>query len=626
MVQVSIDSTVSSFGQLDLRPTKITGKVIVLTLMAVMSGFLFGYDTGVVSGAMLIMKVVFDLDDIWQEIIVSVTVGAAAIFALFGGWFNDRFGRKKIILLSCVLFIVGSVILGAAESREVLVVGRIIVGAAIGISSSTIPAYIAETSPPHIRGRMIVMFQLLITFGLWVAGLLDAAFSYIQDDNVNWRLMLGVAAIPALIQLIGFLFMPESPRWLANNGRTEEAFDIFTSIYGNDETGVKLAKADLDIIKEIQDQRLKEKEAKGEKNVFLEMLKHRETRKALVIGCLLMVFQQLSGINTVMYYSATIVQLGGVRSRTLAIWMAAVTSGFNFFCTFIGIYLVERAGRRLVLIGSTIGVILSLVLLGIGFALIASNSPGAQYDEALFMNGQFSELAMKDSCRGLGCDACSYLAHCGFCYELNGDPTQTGSCVSIYSNHSHEESSQYSLYGRCLRKDFDKPIVGEDVELLDPNVVFDYGYCITSYSWIPILGMTLYLCCFSVGLGGVPWTINAEIFPNWARSHGVSITTFVNWFFNLIVSLTFLSLVRAITRHGAFFFYAVVSAIGLAIFYLIVPETKGVHIEDIELIMKGSWRYNAKQARKLLKSRAQVHPVDVVINSVGEEMEKTTRF
>ncbi|KRZ14735.1 Proton myo-inositol cotransporter [Trichinella zimbabwensis] len=304
MVHISIDSSASTHAQLNIRPTKITAKVIILTLIAVLSGFLFGYDTGVVSGAMLIVKVQFDLDDIWQELIVSVTVGAAAIFALIGGWMNERYGRKKSILLSCVLFVIGSVILGAANSREVLLVGRVIVGAAIGISSMTIPAYIAETSPPHIRGRMIVMFQLLITLGFWVSGLLNAAFSYIPDDNLNWRLMLGIAAIPAFIQFVGFMFMPESPRWLAMKGQVESAFNILTGIYGEDETGVKLAQNDIDQIKDAQEQREKDNEAKGkEKFTFIAMVKRPETRKALIIGCAMQMFQQLSGINTVMYVS-----------------------------------------------------------------------------------------------------------------------------------------------------------------------------------------------------------------------------------------------------------------------------------------------------------------------------------
>ncbi|OUC47196.1 hypothetical protein D917_01480 [Trichinella nativa] len=308
------------------------------------------------------------------------------------------------------------------------------------------------------------------------------------------------------------------------------------------------------------------------------MIKKPETRKALVIGCAMQMFQQLSGINTVMYYSASIVQMGGVRSRTMAIWMAAVTSGFNFFCTFIGIYLVERVGRRKVLLGSTLGVVLSLLVLGIGFTMISVDSPVHEFDEMQYDGGKFADLAILDPCRGLGCDACSYQESCGFCYDPSS-PSSNGSCVSTYSavvNGHHVESNQWANYGRCARKDFSSPLTSETIQLAEPSTQFDYGYCITKYSWIPILAMAIYLCCFSV---------------------------------------------------GAFFLYAAISAIGMILFYLIVPETKGISIEDIEILLRGSWIYNEKKAKKVVKARnSKVHPVDIVINTVAEEAEKTTRF
>ncbi|VDP18432.1 unnamed protein product [Soboliphyme baturini] len=355
MGQLGVVLESGSVPQRNLSQMKTTGHVIFITAMAVIGGFLFGYDCGVVSGAMLIIKTQFKLNDQWQELIVSSTVIAAAVFAALGGYLNDKFGRKKTILLSSIMFAIGAAVMGLANSKEMLLVGRIIVGAGAGTSSCVIPAYIAEVTPPTTRGRMLVTFQLMITLGFWVASLSNAAFSYIKDDDLNWRLMLGVAGVPPLFQLLGFSWLPESPRWLALHSYKEKAEAVLADIYGGDEDAKRWAQADVQQMIKDQEKTQSEIEAKGGSSILSTMIKTHSTRKALVIGCMLQMFQQLCGINTVMYYSASIIQSGGIRSRTMSIWMTSVTSGVNFFCTFIGIYLIERLGRRRLILYSTIG-------------------------------------------------------------------------------------------------------------------------------------------------------------------------------------------------------------------------------------------------------------------------------
>ncbi|XP_013912820.1 PREDICTED: proton myo-inositol cotransporter, partial [Thamnophis sirtalis] len=186
--------------------------VYVAAAFSALGGFLFGYDTGVVSGALLLLKKELRLDATWQELLVSSTVGAAALAALLGGALNGYWGRRACILLASLLFTAGAVLLAAAPDKETLLGGRLVVGLGIGIASMTVPVYIAEVAPPHLRGRLVTINTLFITGGQFFASVIDGAFSYLPKGG--WRYMLGLSAIPAVIQFVGFLFLPESPRWL----------------------------------------------------------------------------------------------------------------------------------------------------------------------------------------------------------------------------------------------------------------------------------------------------------------------------------------------------------------------------------------------------------------------------
>ncbi|XP_073862703.1 proton myo-inositol cotransporter isoform X5 [Macaca fascicularis] len=265
--------------------------VYVVAVFSALGGFLFGYDTGVVSGAMLLLKRQLSLDALWQELLVSSTVGAAAVSALAGGALNGVFGRRAAILLASALFTAGSAVLAAASNKETLLAGRLVVGLGIGIASMTVPVYIAEVSPPNLRGRLVTINTLFITGGQFFASVVDGAFSYLQKDG--WRYMLGLAAIPAVIQFFGFLFLPESPRWLIQKGQTQKARRILSQMRGN-----QTIDEEYDSIKNNIEE--EEKEVGSAGPVICRMLSYPPTRRALIVGCGLQMFQQLSGINTIM--------------------------------------------------------------------------------------------------------------------------------------------------------------------------------------------------------------------------------------------------------------------------------------------------------------------------------------
>uniref|UniRef100_H2SRS5 Proton myo-inositol cotransporter n=1 Tax=Takifugu rubripes TaxID=31033 RepID=H2SRS5_TAKRU len=537
--------------QQDVTP----GFVYVLAAFSAMGGFLFGYDTGVISGAMLLLKKELELSALWQEMLISSTVAAAALSALLGGVLNGLFGRRVCILLASFFFTVGGIVLSTAPGKEVLLAGRLIVGVGLGIACMTVPVYIAEASPPHLRGQLVTVNTLFITGGQFTASLVDGAFSYLQHDG--WRYMLGLSVLPAVLQFIGFLFLPESPRWLIQRGLTQKARRVLSQIRGNQNID-----EEYDSIKNSLD----EEDSGGGNNgpVIWRMLTYPPTRRALLVGCGLHMFQQVSGINTIMYYSATILQMSGVRDDKLAIWLACLTTLTNFLFTLLGVWLVERVGRRKLTLGSILGTCLSLSVLAVGFLMSAQHSP------PVTLHPTNPSLANSTCSKYQLCEPCMLDPKCGFCYRENGSALLASSCVPV-----NKASTEHAAWGRCSNS-----------SLMKDQTYWAYNYCPTSYSWLVLLGLVLYLAAFAPGMGPMPWTINSEIYPLWARSTGNACAAGVNWTFNILVSLTFLHLAQYFTYYGAFFLYSSMALLGFFFIYGCLPETKARRLEEIEALFE----------------------------------------
>src|SRR5262249_52039815 len=211
--------------------------VYIAAVFAALGGLLFGYDTGVISGAEIFIKDVFKLSAFAQGVIVSGVLIGAVAGALSGGRPADRVRRRRLLVVTSIIFIVGSIISAVAPSPAILIGGRIIVGVAIGLSSTTVPVYISEVSPARARGWMVSLFQLAITVGILGAYLVDYGFA----ASGGWRWMLGLAVVPAAIFGLGMIFLPESPRWLAQHGRLDTAREVLGRIRGGDAAEAELA-------------------------------------------------------------------------------------------------------------------------------------------------------------------------------------------------------------------------------------------------------------------------------------------------------------------------------------------------------------------------------------------------
>lgn len=284
----------------DKRKNDVPVFVAILTISASLGGFLFGYDTGVISGAAILITDEFHLSSTQEEIVVSVTIASAAASSFFGGPLMQYWGRRPVIILAGVIFTIGAILLAVAMSYFDLVFGRFVLGIGIGLASLASPVYIAEAAPSHLRGKLVTLNTLFITGGQVIAGIVDGIFS---TTTGGWRYMLGLSGVPAVLMTLCFMFLPESPRWLVAAGRRKNALTTLQQIRGTPDVHAELEEIvassahDIGVDGEAQ---LKRGATVG------ELLQEPKIRRALVLGCGLQLLQQLCGINTLMYYSATI--------------------------------------------------------------------------------------------------------------------------------------------------------------------------------------------------------------------------------------------------------------------------------------------------------------------------------
>ncbi|KAL6332724.1 hypothetical protein AAG906_010064 [Vitis piasezkii] len=541
-----------------------TPYIMRLALSAGIGGLLFGYDTGVISGALLYIREDFDVVDrkTWlQETIVSMAVAGAIVGAAVGGWANDRFGRKMSILAADVLFFVGAIVMAVAPAPWVIILGRILVGFGVGMASMTSPLYISEASPARIRGALVSSNGLLITGGQFLSYLINLAFTHAPG---TWRWMLGVAGLPAVVQFVLMLSLPESPRWLYRQNREDEARAVLEKIYPSDkveeemnalQSSVEAEKADLEALGSNIFQRVK------------QAVKNDVVRRGLYAGVTVQVVQQFVGINTVMYYSPTIVQLAGFASNKTALALSLITSGLNAVGSIISMMFVDRKGRRTLMIISLFGIITCLVALSIIFFQAAAHSPlvGRVESNSYGGNSTCSAYLREQHSSSWNCMDCLKATDCAFCTNSAGKYLP-GACLAS------TEAVKDTLRAECRAH----------------HGTWYTNGCPTKFGVVAILLLGAYIIAYSPGMGTVPWIVNSEIYPLRYRGIGGGIAAVANWVSNLLVSETFLTLTEHLGSAGTFLLFAGFSLIGLVAIYFVVPETKGLAFEEVEkMLQKG---------------------------------------
>jgi sugar porter (SP) family MFS transporter len=334
-----------------VAPIEPVARAVVWTAaITALGGLLFGYDTGVVSGALLFLHTSFGpMSSFDKELVTGMLLVGATVGAFGSGRLADAIGRRTVILLTAGIFIVG--VLGAAFSPTFgfLVAMRFVIGLAVGSASMAVPLYISEVAPPRVRGALVSLNQLALTSGILASFLVD----YALGSSGDWRLMFGLAAIPAVLLFVGMLTQAESPVWLVNHGRLVEARKVLT----------RLRSVDHDVDGEIDDMW----SLRSRTSSYRELLQP-EVRKLVVLGVMLAVLQQITGINTVIYYAPTLLHQAGLGSS--AALLANVGNGVvNVGMTVIAIWLVDKVGRRVLLLSGTVGMAIALLAVATTFAV-----------------------------------------------------------------------------------------------------------------------------------------------------------------------------------------------------------------------------------------------------------------
>src|ERR1700733_13002568 len=443
---------------------KVRRLVALSAGVTALGGLLFGYDTGVVSGALLFVKKDFGgLSNFQQELVTSLLLVGAVIGALAAGRVSDKIGRRPTVLITALVFIVGVLLAAFTPTYPLLLVARIIIGLAVGSASMTVPLYIGEIVPARLRGGLVSLNQLAITVGILSSYLIDYGLS----GTGNWRLMFGLAAIPAALLFIGMLFQHESPHWLIRQGREDDARQVLGRL-----------RASGDIDEEVREVREISQREGG-----LRDLISPKVRPLLVVGVMLAVFQQITGINTVIYYAPTLLQGAGFGSSA-ALLANVVNGAVNVGMTIVAIYLLDKVGRRPLLLSGTAGMAVGMAITGCAF--------------------------------------------------LGGE----------------------NLHG--------------------------------ALAIVAVVGLLVYTGSFAIGLGPVFWLLIAEIYPLRIRGAAMSVATMANWGANFVVTVSFLTLLNAISGVGVFFLFGFLTLVALAYFWRKVPETKGRSLQEIEHELTGS--------------------------------------
>ncbi|KAJ1898079.1 hypothetical protein LPJ66_002977 [Kickxella alabastrina] len=505
--------------------------VFFVVFCITIGGLLFGYDTGVISGALVVLKDEWNLSSTQQEFIVGGTTLGAIVGGLFSGFFADRWGRKTITFLSSLVFILGALIMAFSRSYSVLIGGRVVVGLAVGAASMVVPIYIGELAPKEFRGRLVTLNVLAITGGQLIAYLLAWALT---DVHNGWRWMFGISAFPAAIQLCCLPWLPESPRVLIRRGKEGQAQTILQRIYGKN-VSESIVEDELESMR----QSMRTENATR----YIDLLRATNL-KPLIVACVLQLMQQFSGFNTAMYYSATILKMAGFGSTKSATQFSIAIAATNMIMTIVAITIIDRFGRRKLLLISFVGMIIGLILLGIAF---------------IFIVGLVK--ITKDSCMEyVKCGACTLDDKCGW---------SPGSLVCTTKG----DSAFGDLTDMC------ESITSQD----------------KAGTWLALASLIFYVALYAVGLGNVPWLVQSEIFAQGIRSKAGSLATATNWVSNFIISVTFLTMTLHITASGTFWLYAGILLIGLVFVFLVVPETKGLKLEDVQKLFAGNQRPYRRQ-------------------------------
>jgi sugar porter (SP) family MFS transporter len=509
---------------------------VFVSLIVALGGFLMGFDASVISGVVKFIEPQFDLTKLQLGWSVSCLTLTATLAMLLAGPLSDKFGRRSVLKYAAILYFISAIGSAFAPNFTFLVLARMLGGFGVGASLIIAPVYIAEIAPSKLRGTMVSFNQLNIVLGISIAfftnylilqwGKSDADWAtFLQLKNYNWRWMLGLEAVPAIIYFFSLFFVPRSPRWLAMNGLNEEALQVMQKSLGEEEAKIQLDS----ICKSMQSSPKKERVS------FKELFKP-SMKLVLLIGIVIAVTQQITGINSVFFYAPMIFEQTGIG--TDASFSQAILVGLiNLVFTLFAIWFVDRVGRKPLLIFGLAGIAISMFVLSTGFGRATYQLDEKNIQECAFIVDAEQLSSMKN--------------------------------VIFESDLEFNEALKNSVSEQVF-KEHQTTFISKAISI-DP--------------WLVLVGILGFVASFAISIGPVMWVLFSELFPNRIRGLAISFVGLINSGISFLVQLVFPWEQMNFGNATTFLLYGLFGLFGLVFVFFLLPETKGKSLEELEVIL-----------------------------------------
>ncbi|WP_282134944.1 sugar porter family MFS transporter [Seonamhaeicola maritimus] len=509
---------------------------IRIAAIVALGGFLLGFDASVISGVVKFIEPEFQLTKIQLGWAVSSITLTAAFGMIIAGPMSDKYGRRKLLKYASILFTISAIGSALAGTFFWLIIFRMIGGLAVGAALIIAPMYIAEVAPPEKRGQLVSFNQLNIVIGISIAfftnylilkwGSSDASWAEnIGLGKWNWRWMLGLEALPAILYYLGLLIVPRSPRWLMTKGKTEEAIKVMKKIVSDEEAEIQIK----DVARSISEDQNKEKSKLGD-------LFKKSMKKVIIIGLIVGIFQQIVGINAVLFYAPMIFEQTGIGTDASFV-QAALVGLTNLGFTIVAMLTIDKFGRKPLLIIGMIGIAICLFLLSYGF------------NEATYVLSQ-EALANLPS-------------------EINRDQIA-------------------SLVGKVFETDLDfkaaivSALGEESAAIHEATLVTASAKMNTLLILVGIIG---FVGAYAMSIGPVMWVLFSELFPNRIRGIAISFVGLINLGIAFLVQLLFPWELSIFGNAKTFLIFGIFAVLGFIIMWFKVPETKGKSLEELEELL-----------------------------------------
>jgi len=516
-------------------------------VISALAGFLFGFDTVVISGAEKQIQELWSLSGTMHGWALSAALWGTVIGSLLGGFPTAKFGRKKTLISIGILYLVSA--LGSAFASDVYIfmMARLIGGLGVGISTVAAPLFISEIAPAKDRGKLAGMFQFNIVFGILVAYFSNYLIGSFITDATAWRWMLGVEALPAIIYSVMSFTLPESPRWLITHAKKrDEGANVFRMI------NPEMQENEIELLVNEVENSVGTKERKS--SFWSKRLSF-----PIMLAFFIAFFNQLSGINIILYFAPRLLDLAGI-SNTLA---ASISLGVtNLIFTFVGLWLIDKLGRRMLLYIGSFGYIISLGVIAVAFLNISEFKVVSTAIDLMATSGNVIQIENKE----------------GFRTPADEE--------NIYKDFS---AAKTALINASKLEGYEGDFVNipqgistQEVKLIAEKAKTDSSGLLGGTSLLVLICIIAFIAAHAVGQGAVIWVFISEIFPNNHRAAGQSLGSFTHWIFAAILTMLFPIAIKNFDAGYIFAFFCLMMVLQLIWVKVLVPETKGKSLEEIE--------------------------------------------